>query len=418
MPRRPGVPRWAEALVLVVAAVCVAAVGAPLGLLWSALSPRAEVIMTDQGGMYDLETETFAAADGRLAVLTAATGLVAAIVCWVVLRRYRGPLLLVVLALGGAGCALLTAWVGGRVGLADFDALLGAAQPGWRFPYPLRLGARGAIVLAPLFAVLTYTVLAGFSRYPALRARRTAGPAEPELVDPVRLPLIPARNSAGSTEPDSGTPAAGPDHQPGPAGAGPADDPADAPTSAGSSSRVGPDADSAAAPGAVATGGVVAGPAPRPDDAVPGIAWPAPPPGPPVGGPPPPAFGAPGAAPDAAASPSGPGPSAPRRSDPGPSAPGLAGQGPSGPGSSAAGPSAAGQSGPGPSGPPAAGPAQAAGPAPHPAAPDGRQGPDASWGAGSPVDPFAPDGFPAAPAQTPPPAPMDPVDWPDAPRRS
>ncbi|WP_207124611.1 DUF2567 domain-containing protein, partial [Actinocatenispora comari] len=214
MPRRAGVPRWAEALVLVVAAVCVAAAGAPLGLLWWVLSPRAEVVMTDQGGMYNLETETFAAADGWLAVLTAAGGLVAAVVCWVVLRRYRGPLLLAVLAVGGAGGAVLAAWVGSRIGLADFNALLGAAQPGWRFPYPLRLGARGAVVLAPLFAVLTYTVLAGFSRYPALRARRAGAPAIPELVDPVRLPLIPARRPADPAATESG-PAAGAEAQPG-----------------------------------------------------------------------------------------------------------------------------------------------------------------------------------------------------------
>ncbi|WP_203654090.1 DUF2567 domain-containing protein [Actinocatenispora rupis] len=208
--------RSVEALVLAAAAVVVAAAGAPLGLLWSALSGRVPMVMTGDGAMYDPETETFAGADVRFVLITAGAGLVAAVLCWIVLRRYRGPLVLAVLGVGGFGSALLAAWVGSRVGLADYQYLLGHAEVGWRFGIPLQLAAHGAYAAQPLAGVLLYTVFAGCSRFPALRAtatRRSVEPPVPELVEPVRLPLTrarvmeaPAESPAPPAEPDVAVP--------------------------------------------------------------------------------------------------------------------------------------------------------------------------------------------------------------------
>jgi hypothetical protein len=201
----------AEALVLVAATIVVAAAGAPLGLLWSALSGRVPLVMTADGAMYDPETETFADADGRFTLVMAGAGFVAAVLCWLVLRRYRGPVVLAVLAVGGFASALLAAWVGSRVGLDDYRYVLGHADVGWRFVIPLKLGARGAYAVQPLAGVLFFTVFAGCSRFPTLRPfrpRRAAEPPVPPLVDPVRLSLAAARPEvpAEPAPPDTAVP--------------------------------------------------------------------------------------------------------------------------------------------------------------------------------------------------------------------
>lgn len=192
---RSSTPWGVEALVLAVTTVVVAAAGAPLGLLWSALSDRVPIVMTTDGAMYDPETETNAAADGRFTLIMAGAGIAAALLCWLVVRRHRGPVVLAVLAVGGFGSALLAAWVGSRVGLDDYRYLLGHADVGWRFEIPLQLSARGAYAVQPLVGVLFYTVFAGCSRFPTLRpfrARRTVEPPVAPLVEPVRLSLAAA----------------------------------------------------------------------------------------------------------------------------------------------------------------------------------------------------------------------------------
>ncbi|MGA8112862.1 MAG: hypothetical protein WCA46_04270 [Actinocatenispora sp.] len=168
-----GLPSWgAEALVLVATAVVIAGLGAPLGLLWSALSARAAMVMTSDGALYNPETEAFASADGRFTLLTAAAGFLVAVLAWLVLRRYRGPLMLLAVGLGGAGSAWLASWVGAGVGHDDYDYLLGHAAAGWRFPIPLELGTKGALAVQALVTILVYTVVAGCSRFPGLHPAR------------------------------------------------------------------------------------------------------------------------------------------------------------------------------------------------------------------------------------------------------
>jgi hypothetical protein len=171
--RRVGVPSLLEeALVLVVAAVVVTASALLLAPLWAALSPRVELVMTNAGAMYDPETEVFAAADGWFIVLGAIAGAVAAVLCWVLLRRYRGPLMLLAVVVGGGGAALLTWQLGVHIGQSDYEYLLAHAAPGWRFGGPLRLNAKGALPVQALASALVYTVVAGCSRYATLHRDR------------------------------------------------------------------------------------------------------------------------------------------------------------------------------------------------------------------------------------------------------
>ena len=207
--RRGDVPSApAEAFVLVVTAIVIAAFGVPLGAAWSALAPRVELVMSGGSALYNPETEVFAAADGWFTLLGLAAGFVTALVCWLTLRRYRGPFMLLAVVVGAAGAAAVTWQVGIRVDEADFRYLLTHAATGWTFPGPLRLGAKGALAAQPLVAALVYTVIAGCSRYASLykarstrRERRAAAPPAPEHMPPQPDPVPAAQQQVPQPAP-------------------------------------------------------------------------------------------------------------------------------------------------------------------------------------------------------------------------
>jgi hypothetical protein len=189
--RRLGV----EAAVALVAAVVVAALGFPLGALWSALAPHAPALMTGDGPVYaQPEAEYLIGAEGWYVFLTLGAGILVAVLAWALLRRYRGALVLLALGLGGAGAGVLAFWYGHRIGLAHAKDLAAHAAPGTHFTLPvnLRVGqyglwhhwlpyARGDVLLLAIAAVLVYVLLAGFSPYPSLRRpRRPQSWTEPD----------------------------------------------------------------------------------------------------------------------------------------------------------------------------------------------------------------------------------------------
>lgn len=168
---------------LAVAAV-VSLLGFPLGMLWSAITPKVEVVMTPQGVWY-AQTRRFeeaVAADGWFVFLTAGAGAVMAIAVWLIARRYRGPVILLGLTVGSVACAVIAAWLGHRIGLAQYQRLAHSAAVGRHFFRPADLGtkriglwfgvlpwAQGAVLLQAAAAVSLYTMLAGFHRAPSLR---------------------------------------------------------------------------------------------------------------------------------------------------------------------------------------------------------------------------------------------------------
>jgi len=162
----------------------VAVVGAPLGLLWAAVAPGVPIIKTDDGGAVfaNPNPEEFIAADGWFTIMLFSLGVVASLVSWFGFRRYRGPLTLVALALGGVGASILAWQVGRRIGLDDYRAHALAAAPGELLSRPpdLRAGGfttlwdvvpfiRGDLLIATFGAVIVYTLLAGWSRTASLR---------------------------------------------------------------------------------------------------------------------------------------------------------------------------------------------------------------------------------------------------------
>ncbi|PWR05093.1 DUF2567 domain-containing protein [Micromonospora acroterricola] len=209
-PRRPG--RTGATIVGV--ALALAVLGAPLGLLWAALAPDTPVLKTAEGAIYaEPQPEQPIAADGWFSLLGLAFGVLAALVLWFVLRRRRGPVGLLAAVLGTLAAAPVAWQVGRRVGLATFDRLLAGAPAGQAFTKPADLRAGGVDwllgvlpvphgnLLLPAFgAAVTYTLLAGWSRWPSLRP-------EPEP-DPAALSWVSAGTPAPTAAPEPPAPGA------------------------------------------------------------------------------------------------------------------------------------------------------------------------------------------------------------------
>lgn len=176
-PRRPG----RTTAVAVGTALVIALLGLPLGLLWHVIAPG--VTGTKSGdGLQLPEPEQLIADDGWFTILGFGFGLLVAIVAWLVLRRYRGPVGLVAVVLGTFGATLLAWRLGQQIGLASFRQLARAAPDGQVLHAPPRLAAGGlhrvlgvlpvpyGNLLVPAFAsAVMYTLLAGWSKWPSLR---------------------------------------------------------------------------------------------------------------------------------------------------------------------------------------------------------------------------------------------------------
>lgn len=167
-PRRRPLRRAVLVTLSVTAAM--AAVGAPLGLLWSWLAPTVPVINAGQNGIVvnDPSPEEYIAADSWFTLIGFTFGLLAAVLVWLVLRRDRGPGLLLGVALGGLASALVMWEVGRLVGLSAWNDWQGSSTAGQTYDRPPDLHAHGALLVAAFAAVIVTTLLAGWSNDPDL----------------------------------------------------------------------------------------------------------------------------------------------------------------------------------------------------------------------------------------------------------
>ena len=132
--------------------------GAPVGLLWSAVAPHAHVTVA-AGDAYisDAATEVFIAGDGWFIGLTLLAGLVCGVLGWLAARG-SGPFVVVGLAVGGVVASYVASRVGVRVGQ---DALRAAVRGGVQGTYVgnIALRATAAVVVWPLGAVAAFAAL-------------------------------------------------------------------------------------------------------------------------------------------------------------------------------------------------------------------------------------------------------------------
>lgn len=131
--------------------------GAPMGLLWSALAPHAHVQVDAAGAnVVDGATEVFIASDGWFLGLTLLAGLVLGVLSWLVARR-SGPYVVVALALGGLVAAYVASKVGVRLGQ---DTLTQAVRNGTagRYTANVALQMKQAILVWPIAAMAGFVV--------------------------------------------------------------------------------------------------------------------------------------------------------------------------------------------------------------------------------------------------------------------
>jgi len=201
-----------RALAGVVTAAAIALLGAALGLLWLVVAPSAPVVKVERGAIpTDPQPEQFIAADGWFSLLGVGFGVLAAIATWFVLRRHRGPVGLVSVAVGSLGAGWLAWWVGREISRTEYHHRRDSVAVGEPFDLPpaLRAGEfewvgdvipvlHGVPLLPAFTAVVTYTLLAGWSRYPSLRPEPEPtiswGPEAPQT--PSAAPAPPAPDAA------------------------------------------------------------------------------------------------------------------------------------------------------------------------------------------------------------------------------
>jgi hypothetical protein len=132
--------------------------GAPLGLIWSAVAPHAHV-QIEAGDAYisDATTEVFIAGDGWFIGLTLLAGVLCGVLAWLAARR-SGPFVVVGLAAGSLAAAYVASRVGVRIGQDTLRDLVRSGKQG-TYVGNIALQAKAALVVWPLGAVTAFATL-------------------------------------------------------------------------------------------------------------------------------------------------------------------------------------------------------------------------------------------------------------------
>lgn len=147
--------------------VVVALLGLPLGWLWSQLAPPEIVTAvvepsSDQVGLQPMlgQSEHRFDAMAAFVLLGLAAGVLTGVALWL-LRRHRGPVVLVAAVLG----ALAAAWLAARCGvwLAEWRYPVADVQPGDVVTRPPVLESDWVIVAQPFAAAVTYSFLVAWN---------------------------------------------------------------------------------------------------------------------------------------------------------------------------------------------------------------------------------------------------------------
>ena len=139
----------------VLAFVVTVLAGAPVGLLWSVLAPRAEAVQVGERYVVDRSSSAFIAGDGFFFGAVLLAGLVTGLLAWW-FGRAHGPAVVLGLAAGGFAAAAVAMLVGEQVGITAYDAAVRAGQD--RLDVTLALRAREALAGWPVAALVAFAV--------------------------------------------------------------------------------------------------------------------------------------------------------------------------------------------------------------------------------------------------------------------
>lgn len=137
------------------AAVVSVLLGAPVGLLWAALAPRVDVVVSGESvQLAEPGSSAFIAGDGSFLLAVLLAGVVGGLVAWW-LGREHGPAVVLGLTVGGLAASWVAMRVGSTVGLEEVQRAVDAGQQG-ALELSLRLRAQEALVGWPVGALLAY----------------------------------------------------------------------------------------------------------------------------------------------------------------------------------------------------------------------------------------------------------------------
>ena len=150
----------ADVRAFVAVVVSLVLLGAPVGLLWSAVAPRLTVQLTKDGpSSGNLEGKAFVGADGSFVVVVVVAGLLCGLLAWRSARR-SGPATVLALLVGGLVAAKIAAVVGVRPGASDVRQVLHDPAARGTLELFLKLRSPWAIVFWPVGALAGFLVLA------------------------------------------------------------------------------------------------------------------------------------------------------------------------------------------------------------------------------------------------------------------
>jgi hypothetical protein len=173
----------------------VAATGLLLGFVWILVAPTLPLRKVEKGMAYIApDPEQPVAGDGWFTILGLVLGLIVAIMVWIVAAKARGPIQLIGLTLGALAAGYL-AWQFTVHVPSDYAKRVSQAQLNDIVQRPPELNATNSPVCLPtldrcrsvrsgelwvpaLGAVVGYSLMAGWSRWPNLR--REEGEPQPE----------------------------------------------------------------------------------------------------------------------------------------------------------------------------------------------------------------------------------------------
>lgn len=164
---------------LLAVAAASAVLGLCVGLIWSAVAPRALLVVQSHGVAYvaNDESSAFIAADAWFCLLTAIGGLVCGVAGYFAAVRRYGAVAVAGLVLGGLAAAVLARWAGQQQGLARFQSMLASSPAGTRLHQPLSLGGQGPLAFWPLLAALAVGAIELFSQSQERKRAEAAGPS-------------------------------------------------------------------------------------------------------------------------------------------------------------------------------------------------------------------------------------------------